>query len=451
MSPFKVVRCRYYADDGKAIPPYCAAGRRCTFLHPGDKGWPGGDPVPEISKRQPDERDQSSEYWPRLRALKSSDRSNPQPKASMSRSNATASITDIVRGISTPHTCREDTHTSNNRQPVFSIVNTFHDIAKLQAKITQDKEKLDQAIDKLATFQELSHSLSKVSMASAAAVNPTLDAITKSRHELEEILDEDTRQLSDLWDDVFKVFLRAVCRQFNSELEASTEFLRKEARKLMDSFPKKPDSSSPNNPPPSRTCDSLTVGGSDQRLNTAKNTSDTNSTFKGEEEPVNPPIGLSDNGWGRRKRRRVSSESAEDDTECADGAAHLNLRDIVAKMQQQLDEQGDRIRSLTEQNHTLRQANYSNTNQAAVRNGTQSLPSSPPQGISPQFTSDLFPHIRRTLQSDILTFLSPALENQKQVNKYWEMRLNALEEELRNINLINSRNGLEESVEMEAK
>ena len=41
---------------------------------------------------------------------------------------------------------------------------------RFQTKITQDREMLDKAINKVAAFRELSESLSKVSTVSAAAV-----------------------------------------------------------------------------------------------------------------------------------------------------------------------------------------------------------------------------------------------------------------------------------------
>jgi len=71
--------------------------------------------------------------------------------------------------------------------------------------------------------------------------------------------------------------------------------------------------------------------------------------------------------------------------------------------------------------------------------------------MAPRVFEDLVSHIRRTLQSDILTFISPALENQKQVNEYWGMRLNALAEEIRNLTVINARYGLEKDATMEVK
>ena len=195
--------------------------------------------------------------------------------------------------------------------------------------------------------------------------NPTLDAIIKNRRELELRLEEDTRHLSELWDDVFSVFLRAVCRQIDNELEASTDFLRQETCMLLKSFPKNPGSlrnstlDVPDNPPhsQSRTRDSLAAGGSDERMIAGKNTSDTRGTCKEEEGSVNPPIGLSDNGWGR-KRRRVSLERAAEDTTEFDSEAQPNLRDVILRMQQQLDEQGDKIRSLIEQNQAVSKTHH---------------------------------------------------------------------------------------------
>lgn len=71
--------------------------------------------------------------------------------------------------------------------------------------------------------------------------------------------------------------------------------------------------------------------------------------------------------------------------------------------------------------------------------------------MAPWVFEDLVSHIRRTLQSDILTFITPALENQKQVNEYWGMRLDALAEDLRKVTMINSRYNLKEDVVMERK
>lgn len=41
------------------------------------QGWPGGVPLSDMNKRQPEERDRLSE-WPRLRASKPPERSNSQ-------------------------------------------------------------------------------------------------------------------------------------------------------------------------------------------------------------------------------------------------------------------------------------------------------------------------------------------------------------------------------------
>jgi hypothetical protein len=188
-----------------------------------------------------------------------------------------------------------------------------------------------------------------------------LDAIIKKRHELEARLEEDTRQLSELWEDVFNVFLRAICRQFDNELEAGTDFLRQEARTLMKSFPKNSDTSrlsSTSSAPDSsvsRTSNSAVMGGSGERINPRQITSNTKGASKAEEEPrspTNPPVGLSDDGWNR-KRRRVFSDGAEDSTWSTDGVDHHSLRNIITRMQQQLNEQGDQIILLRQQNQTV--------------------------------------------------------------------------------------------------
>lgn len=188
-----------------------------------------------------------------------------------------------------------------------------------------------------------------------------MDAIIKTRHELEHRLEENSRQLSDLWDDIFEVFLRAICRQFDNEMEVGTDFLRQEARTLVKLFPKTTETmhdstlSALDNPIPSRTWHSSVMSGPDERVNTGGKASHTKSTFKegdGDGEYVNPPIGLSDNGWGR-KRCRVSSDNPGDDTDYIDCAPHGNLRDTITRMQQQLDEQGEKIKSLIKQNQAV--------------------------------------------------------------------------------------------------
>ncbi|KAF8582668.1 hypothetical protein K439DRAFT_1618095 [Ramaria rubella] len=374
---FKVIRCRYYADDGKAISPYCSAGRRCTFLHPGDKGWPGGDPSLEIGKR-PEERERVVSERPHPRALKgpvnSSSYSTGHHKVFMPRTsiNATTTATDIISETSHSPIRKTDLHTSTGQLPVLSIVQTFHLYNQLslvmlhtltwrkllmqrfQSKITQDKEELTRAVEKLAAYRELLESLSTISVTSATAVRHTLDVITKARDHLEVKLQEDTKQLSGLWDEVFSVFLRAICRQFDNELEAGTDFLRHEARMLMKSFPKHfgIQSLTPNIQENRSHLHhrSQVSGGPDNYgvTNTIVDGKKSASKFEDEEFAVNPPIGSSDNGWGH-KRRRISSSSTEEDTN-ADGSAWLNLKEVIVKMQRQLDNQDDKIKVLTSQN-----------------------------------------------------------------------------------------------------
>lgn len=190
-----------------------------------------------------------------------------------------------------------------------------------------------------------------------------MDAIINTKHELELTLENDTKQLSDLWDDVFDIFLRAICRQIDNEVEAGTDFLREEARKLVKLFPKYSDSfqhstlNAVDNPGLLRP---LVMSGSNEGTDTRRNTCDTKGSSEElavQEESVNPPIGLSDNGWGR-KRRRVSPDGAEDNTEYEDVAPHRNLADTITRMQKQLDEQGDNIKSLIEQSQAVSYIGY---------------------------------------------------------------------------------------------
>jgi hypothetical protein len=178
-------------------------------------------------------------------------------------------------------------------------------------------------------------------------------------------------QLSKLWDGVFSVFLRAICRQFDSELEAGTDYLHQEARMLMKSFPKNTnqardrDTNSTAHPPLSRVPSiSPILGGPDghaSRANAGKNASSESLVTKGADDeeglviPVNPPIGLSDNGWGR-KRRRVSSGSPEHSEQSAEGMSQAGIKDLIVKMQQQLEEQSDKIHILTKENEEVRKA-----------------------------------------------------------------------------------------------
>lgn len=297
-----------------------------------------------------------------------------------------------------------------------------------------------------------------------------MDAIIKNRYELEKRLDEDTRQLSDLWDSVFNAFLRAICRQFDNELEAGVDFLHQEARTLMKSFPKisgsllNSTSGAPDDASVSlRTSNSLVMSRSDDRMDSRQTTSNTKSASKEDSaSSFNTPVGRSsDDGWGR-KRRRVFSVSTEDSRWFADGATHPNLRDVIARMQQQLDEQADKIRWLSEQNQSvsktldhyepvlncitqLKQGNHqSHTEQTMVEHDIHSPPLSIPK-VSYEFPSD----VRQILQTDILSFISPALENQKQINEHWELRLNALAEELRQVKLTHTGNGMVETAAMD--
>ncbi|KAG8859008.1 hypothetical protein FRB91_008974 [Serendipita sp. 411] len=43
-TPYKVVRCHFYDESGRAIYPYCAEGSSCRFIHPYEKEWPGLPP-----------------------------------------------------------------------------------------------------------------------------------------------------------------------------------------------------------------------------------------------------------------------------------------------------------------------------------------------------------------------------------------------------------------------
>ena len=86
----------------------------------------------------------------------------------------------------------------------------------------------------------------------------------------------------------------------------------------------------------------------------------------------------------------------------------------------------------------------------ADRGGAHSHSSSNSQIIPSQVSDDLLCRIRQTLQSDILSFISPALDDQKQVNEYCELRLNALAEDIRKANMISAGNVSEENAAMEA-
>ena len=168
--------------------------------------------------------------------------------------------------------------------------------------------------------------------------------------------------LSRLWDGVFNIFLDAICRQIDNELEAGTDYLRQEVNNRVKSF-----QGSPHDPGSSPLADSHplthakppTLGSHDEPapravVTTSKDPLVTKETVEeaGVVRPVNPPIGLSDNGWGR-KRRRLSSDNLDDSGLVVDGTSQNDIIHLIEKMQHQLDEQSNKLTNLTTENEAV--------------------------------------------------------------------------------------------------
>ncbi|KAF8507345.1 hypothetical protein BU17DRAFT_100606 [Hysterangium stoloniferum] len=298
------------------------------------------------------------------------------------------------------------------------------DIAESQSRLARDRESLDRAIDKLTVFTELVESLSGVSKVGATAVKATLDGIARSRHELEKIFEDDTRRLSELWNDALDIFLRGVCRQFDIELEAGTVFLRHEAKILLESFPKSSAVSRPGRPVPipDNSLRRAAESTSNRVCADGHAVVADRSTFNMEDDTsVNPPIGSSDNGWGC-KRRRVASDDQKY-TEAYSETKYSSMSgDVLGKMQQQLDDQCKQINALMARNEVLEKAVQ--VHSVHVGDGGPQMPRA---GI---IGHEDFVAMGQRVKCEILASISPTLEDFKRVNERVEGRLDTLMDDM---------------------
>jgi len=162
--------------------------------------------------------------------------------------------------------------------------------------------------------------------------------------------ERDARNLAESWEDALHIFLRAICRQFDLEIESGTDFLRQETRTLLSSLRSQPGSQCS----PSRNADQ--TPSANQQLSsesnslretergTKRNAAKMDDEDIGSSEGVNPPIGFSDNGWVRKKPRLTTP--VQNDTEYT----NENGRGIVVKLQQRLELQEEKIGFLMSEN-----------------------------------------------------------------------------------------------------
>ncbi|KIJ44374.1 hypothetical protein M422DRAFT_252382 [Sphaerobolus stellatus SS14] len=424
MSPFKVVRCRYFDLDGNAVAPYCTLGRHCTFLHPGDKGWPGGEPAaPDPNKRFSDK--EKSPISLRLGSSRTFERFlNHTHTTSPARMGA---VIDVLSDVS-----EQRTNGSRKIPPVPAIIKTFQDIAKAQMRLTQDKDKIDKNTEKLAAFKELSKTLSKFATLNTSAINPTLDAIVKTQQDLKLKYEEDTKHLSELWDDALHIFLRAICHQFDLEIESGTDYLRQEVRILFKSLKSQSES---QRQPTSVPLDSPSLPKVD-------------SEDIGDSSGVNPPIGLSDNGWSRKRPRRDSSTQSENEEEAARDT-NATAKEIIVKLQARLDNQEKRIDALVAQSQKLEIL----IQEYGAKNSIWSSISSPTTdclSLDTMGETLISRHIEPILEQRIMAILNPVLEAQKIDTGILEAQLLKLEEGMRSLQVMKQDSTTNNDISMES-
>lgn len=139
------------------------------------------------------------------------------------------------------------------------------------------------------------------------------------RRSLEMRIEQDTKKLTDAWEEALNIFLRAICEQFDKEVEAGTEFLYQEARVFFNSL--------------SKTC------------------------MAPSQKSASSPSKLT-NSLSRRPNPDETSGQSLTRTACFHNRYNthcqsIDFRDTLSRMQEQLDRQSEKIKYLLHQNELV--------------------------------------------------------------------------------------------------